>query len=78
MRILGTGCPRCKRLEQLARDAAEESGVHATFTKLTKMDEILDYQILSTPGLVIDEQLKSSGRLPARAEMVGWLRGAQS
>ena len=52
--------------------------MHATFTKLTKMDEILDYQILSTPGLVIDEQLKSSGRLPAKAEIIGWLNEARS
>ena len=78
VKILGTGCPKCKRLEQLARDAAEEAGVQASFTKVTKMDEILNYPILSTPGLVIDEQLKSSGRLPAKAEIVGWLTETES
>ena len=78
VKILGTGCPKCKRLEQLARDAAEEAGVQATITKVTQMDEILDYPILSTPGLVIDEQVKSSGRLPAKPEIVGWLKEAQS
>jgi len=78
VKILGTGCPKCKRLEQLARDAAEEAGVQASFTKVTSMDEIMEYPILSTPGLVIDEKLKSSGRLPQKAEIVGWLRETQS
>ena len=78
VKILGTGCPKCKRLEQLARDATEEASVQAKITKVTEMNEILEYPILSTPGLVIDEQLKSSGRLPAKAEIIAWLKEAQS
>jgi small redox-active disulfide protein 2 len=77
VKILGTGCPKCKRLEQLAREAAEEAGVEAVFTKVTDMEGIMAYPIVSTPGLVIDEQLRSSGRLPRKEEIVTWLKEAQ-
>lgn len=76
IKILGTGCPKCKRLEKLAREAAEEAGVEATFTKVDDMDGILAYDIMSTPGLVIDEEVKSSGRLPRKAEIIEWITAA--
>jgi len=76
IKILGTGCPKCKRLEALAREAAEEAGVDATFIKVQDMDGIMAYDIMSTPGLVIDEEVKSSGRIPRREEIVEWLTGA--
>jgi small redox-active disulfide protein 2 len=78
IKILGIGCPKCKRLEQLAREAAAEAGVEATFTKVTDMQAIAEYAIVSTPGLVIDEEVKSSGRLPRKEEIVAWLKEAQS
>lgn len=73
IKILGTGCPKCKRLEQIAREAAQEAGVEATFTKVTTMDQILAYPITSTPGLVIDEKLVSSGRIPRKEEVISWI-----
>jgi len=78
IKVLGTGCPKCKRLEQLAREAAAELGVEATFTKVQDMDEILTYDIMSTPGLVIDGELKSSGRIPRKAEIAEWIRAARN
>jgi small redox-active disulfide protein 2 len=78
IKILGIGCPKCKRLEQLAREAAAEAGVEATFTKVTDMQAIAEYAIVSTPGLVIDEEVKSSGRLPRKEEIVAWLKEARS
>lgn len=78
IKILGIGCPKCKRLEQLACEAAAEAGVEATFTKVTDMQAIAEYAIVSTPGLVIDEEVKSSGRLPRKEEIVAWLKEAQS
>lgn len=75
IKILGTGCPKCKRLEQLAREALEQSGLEeATITKVTDINAIMAYPIMSTPGLVINEQVKSSGRLPRVEEIVAWLK----
>jgi small redox-active disulfide protein 2 len=78
VKILGTGCPKCKRLEELARQAAAEADIEAAFTKVTDMDEILRYSIVSTPGLVIDEEVKSSGRLPRKEEIIKWMNEARA
>ncbi|MGC9523745.1 MAG: thioredoxin family protein [Anaerolineae bacterium] len=76
IKILGTGCPKCKRLEQTARKAAEEAGIVATFVKVTDINDIMSYPIASTPALVMDGEVKSSGRLPSTQEIVGWLQSA--
>ena len=68
VKILGTGCPNCKRLEKVTRQALDELGVEATVTKVTDMMDILSYKIPATPGLVIDGQVVSYGRVPTRAE----------
>ena len=77
IKILGMGCPKCRRLEELAREAASELGVDATFTKVKDMDAIMAYDILSTPALVIDEEVKSAGRIPLREEIAEWIQVAQ-
>lgn len=77
IKVLGTGCPKCKRLEQLALQAAEEAGIPVHLTKVTDVQAIMAYPILSTPGLVIEEEVKSSGRLPSKEEIIAWLRKAQ-
>lgn len=76
IKILGSGCANCKRLEQLARKVAGDIGLEAEFVKVTDMTEIMKYPILSTPGLVIDEKVVSSGRIPTEAEISGWLKAA--
>ena len=76
IKILGPGCPKCKRLEQLAREAAGEAGVEANFTKIDNVGEIMEYPIISTPGLVINEKVVSSGRLPKKEEIAAWLNEA--
>ena len=77
IKILGTGCPKCRRLEEITREAVAEAGVEAVITHVTKMDEIMAYPIMSTPGLVINEQLKSSGRLPRKEEIIAWIKEAK-
>ena len=74
IKILGTGCPKCKRLAELAHSAASESGIEATITKVTDIDQIMGYSILSTPGLVINEEVRSSGRIPRKEEIIRWMR----
>ena len=68
VKILGTGCPNCKRLEKVTRQALGELGVDATVTKVTDMMDILSYKIPATPGLVIDGAVVSYGRVPTKAE----------
>jgi len=74
IKILGMGCPKCKRLEEVAREAVAAAGVEAEFTKVTRIGEIMNYEIMSTPGLVINGKVVSSGRIPTKAEIVEWIR----
>ena len=76
IKILGSGCAKCNRLEQLTREVVAELGVDARFEHVRDMDAILAYPIVTTPALVVDEEVKASGRIPAKAEIAGWLRGA--
>jgi len=76
IKILGPGCANCKRLEEIARKAATNMGVEAEFIKVTAYNDILAYNILSTPGLVINEKVVSSGRIPAPASVTTWLADA--
>lgn len=63
IKILGSGCANCKKLEKNARDAVESKGIEATFSKVTEMTDIMAYGVMSTPALVIDEEVKSYGRV---------------
>lgn len=73
VKILGSGCANCKKLEAIARDAAATAGLEADFEKVTDMKAIMAYDILSTPALVINEKVVASGRLPTKAEVQQWL-----
>jgi small redox-active disulfide protein 2 len=74
VKILGPGCANCRKLEAVAREAAAGAGVEAEFVKVSDMKAIMAYDVLSTPGLVIDEKLVSSGRIPTQAEVRQWLQ----
>jgi small redox-active disulfide protein 2 len=76
IKILGSGCENCKRLEALARQAAGQLAVEANFTKVTDYADMMTYRIMSTPGLVINEKLVSSGRVPSLAEVTTFLTNA--
>ncbi len=76
IKVLGKGCPKCKRLEALARDVAAEAGIAATFAKVKEMDEIMAYDVAVTPALVIDDVVKCSGRIPQKREIAAWVQEA--
>jgi small redox-active disulfide protein 2 len=70
IKILGPGCANCKRLYAEAEKAVAQVGQPATITKVEAMEDIVAYGILRTPGLVIDEKVVASGRIPSAAEIV--------
>lgn len=76
IKVLGSGCANCKRLEQIAHKAVSEMGIEAEVIKVTEYPDIMAYNVLSTPGLVIDEKVVSSGRIPTPAEVTTWLADA--
>ena len=77
IKILGGGCPNCKRLEALAHEVVDELGIEASFTKVTSPADIMAYDILSTPALVIDETVVSSGRVPLKDEIADWIEAIE-
>jgi len=74
IKILGPGCAKCNRLEQLTREAAAELGINADFEHVTQIEHIMAYPIMTTPALVVDERVKCSGRIPSKGEILGWLK----
>jgi small redox-active disulfide protein 2 len=77
IKILGAGCANCRKLEALAHEAASAMGLEADFVKVTDYADIMKYGIMSTPGLVVNEKVVSSGRMPSVAEISTWLADAQ-
>jgi len=73
VKILGTGCPTAAAWKRVAREAAASAGVDAEFVKVTNIDEILAHDVFATPGLVIDDKVLSTGRIPTAAEIRQWL-----
>jgi len=76
VKVLGSGCANCKKLEAIARKAIAGMGVEAEVIKVTDYNDIMKYPIVSTPGLVVNEKLVSAGRIPSEAEITTWLTDA--
>jgi len=69
IKILGPGCPKCKTLEQLTRQVVEQNGIEATVTKVEDIVAIMNYGVMTTPALVIDEKVVLKGRVPSADEL---------
>ncbi|MDO9465452.1 MAG: thioredoxin family protein [bacterium] len=76
--ILGTGCPKCKKLAELAGQAVKESGIEAEITKVTEIKKIMNRGVMLTPALVIDGEVKSAGKIPSIEEIKNWLKEGQN
>ena len=72
--ILGTGCSKCKQLEGNARKALEKTGKRAELVKITDIDKIISYGLMTTPAIVIDGVVKAAGRIPEVKEIINWLK----
>ena len=70
IKILGTGCPKCKSLEKMTQEAVSLSGAEATITKVEDIMKIMEYGVMKTPGLVINGKVVLSGRLPSQKEII--------
>lgn len=69
IKILGTGCAKCKNLEKVTREVVEKNGFNATITKVEDIMDILKYNIMSTPALVVNETVEIKGRVPSADEI---------
>ena len=76
IKVLGSGCANCKRVEQIARKVVTEMSLDAEVIKVTDYNDIMSYNILSTPGLVLNENVVCSGRIPTTAEVTTWVADA--
>jgi small redox-active disulfide protein 2 len=76
IKVLGTGCPKCKKLYAEAEKAIAASGVKVDLEKVENIVEIIQYGVMATPGLVVNEEVKASGRIPQSNEIVSWIAAA--
>jgi small redox-active disulfide protein 2 len=73
IKILGTGCSKCKTLEELTRKVVKDNGIDASVTKVEDIMEIMKYNIMTTPALVVNEKVVSKGRIPSSEEIKQFL-----
>jgi small redox-active disulfide protein 2 len=76
IKVLGSGCANCKKLEALTRQAVSKLGIEVEVIKVTEYPDIMKYNVMSTPGLVVNEKVVSSGRIPSEAEIMTFLTSA--
>ncbi len=74
IKILGTGCKKCSTLEQKVRDIVAANSIDATIEKVTDIQLIIGYKIMTTPGLVINETVKSAGYIPKDDQILTWMK----
>ncbi len=76
IKILGTGCAKCRQLYDLTAHTVQQLGLPAALGKVEKINEIMAYKVLMTPALVINGEVKVAGRMPSEAELTTWLTTA--
>ncbi len=75
IKILGVGCPKCERVEKNVKKVIDETGMHAEVEKVTDIVDMMEYGVMMTPALVINNEIKCQGRIPSTEEIKGWLQG---
>jgi len=72
--ILGTGCPKCKKLNELTKEVIQELGISAEIKKITNINDIIDYGVIVTPALVVDGNVKVAGKIPSKQDITEWIK----
>ena len=75
LEILGTGCPKCKKLTELVTESVKELGITAEVSKVDKINDIVNYGVMTTPALAIDGKVVVAGRIPTKDEIKKWISG---
>ena len=74
IQILGTGCPKCMKLEELSRKAADELGIEYEVEKVKDIKQIMDFGVMMTPALVVDGEVKVAGRVPSLDDIKNFIK----
>lgn len=74
VKVLGTGCSKCSALEERVRKVALANNIEMKLEKVTDINDIMSYNIMMTPGLVINNKVKSSGKLPSEEQILEWMK----
>ena len=74
IQILGTGCPKCKKLAEFAEQTAKELGIEYEIEKVTKINDIMKFGVMVTPALVIDGEVKTAGKVPSVEQLKEMLK----
>lgn len=77
IKVLGPGCFNCNKLESLCREVVAENNIEANIEKISDFSKFAEYGILMTPGLVINDQVMSSGKIPTKSTLKNWIQSAQ-
>ena len=73
IRILGTGCPKCKSITRIVQDVVKENNIDATIEKVSDIMEIIKFNVMTTPALIIDDVVTIKGRVPSKDEVLALL-----
>ena len=73
IKVLGPGCAKCTKTEKLVQEAIKEAGVEATVEKVTDMMQIASYGVFGTPSVIVDGEVKCTGKVPKKKDIISWL-----
>mgnify|MGYP000992204084 CR=1 FL=1 len=73
--ILGVGCAKCHKLEEMVREIVSKEGIDADIARVDDFKKIMTYGVMTTPALAVDGNVKAAGRLPTLEQIKGWLKG---
>ncbi|HOG10388.1 MAG TPA: thioredoxin family protein [Smithellaceae bacterium] len=76
--ILGVGCAKCHKLEEMVRDIASEEGIDADISKVEDFKKIITYGVMTTPALVVNGDVKVAGKIPSEDQIKSWLKNSKS